>query len=377
MTAARTEPSSPHPEVRAQRASKDALVHAAPDRRCVLRGSSLRLAPQHEERASAIARARTRPCRPSPSSAPASSAAPGPSSSPGPAGTCACPIRARGARGRAAAHPRGARRACRGRPRRRPGGRRGAGLGGAVARGGRRRRRPRAGERARAGRGQARASSPSSTALAPPRRDPRLLDLGDRRLAVHRGPRRPRALPRRASGEPAASRADRRALRRALDRRRTSIARARRDLRERRPGADRREAGDRRLRAQPAAGRAAGGGLPARRRRRRQRRRISTRRSRDGLGLRWSFMGPFETIELNAPGGIPDYCARYGAFFRRYHRPIRRRRRVWDEANIARVTAGLGHGRRRKTRLRAAPPGATSASRRSWRTSARNPTVDD
>ncbi|MCU4179740.1 3-hydroxyacyl-CoA dehydrogenase [Bosea sp. BH3] len=34
---------------------------------------------------------------------------------------------------------------------------------------------------------------------------------------------------------------------------------------------------------------------------------------RDGLGLRWSFMGPFETIELNAPGGIPDYCTRYGA----------------------------------------------------------------
>ncbi len=32
---------------------------------------------------------------------------------------------------------------------------------------------------------------------------------------------------------------------------------------------------------------------------------------RDGLGLRWSFMGPFETIELNAPGGIPDYAARY------------------------------------------------------------------
>jgi 3-hydroxyacyl-CoA dehydrogenase len=32
----------------------------------------------------------------------------------------------------------------------------------------------------------------------------------------------------------------------------------------------------------------------------------------DGLGLRWSFMGPFETIELNAPGGIPDYCRRYG-----------------------------------------------------------------
>jgi 3-hydroxyacyl-CoA dehydrogenase len=34
---------------------------------------------------------------------------------------------------------------------------------------------------------------------------------------------------------------------------------------------------------------------------------------KSGLGLRWSFMGPFETIELNAPGGIPDYCRRYGA----------------------------------------------------------------
>jgi L-gulonate 3-dehydrogenase len=33
---------------------------------------------------------------------------------------------------------------------------------------------------------------------------------------------------------------------------------------------------------------------------------------KDGLGLRWSFMGPFETIELNAPAGIGDYCQRYG-----------------------------------------------------------------
>ena len=37
----------------------------------------------------------------------------------------------------------------------------------------------------------------------------------------------------------------------------------------------------------------------------------------EGLGLRWSFMGPFETIELNAPGGIPDYCARYTGFYKR------------------------------------------------------------
>ena len=29
-----------------------------------------------------------------------------------------------------------------------------------------------------------------------------------------------------------------------------------------------------------------------------------------GLGLRWSFMGPFETIDLNAPGGLDDYARR-------------------------------------------------------------------
>ena len=33
---------------------------------------------------------------------------------------------------------------------------------------------------------------------------------------------------------------------------------------------------------------------------------------RDGLALRWSFMGPYETIDLNAPAGIRDYIERYG-----------------------------------------------------------------
>lgn len=37
---------------------------------------------------------------------------------------------------------------------------------------------------------------------------------------------------------------------------------------------------------------------------------------KDGLGLRWSFMGPFETIDLNAPGGVQDYCDRYGEMYR-------------------------------------------------------------
>ncbi len=34
-----------------------------------------------------------------------------------------------------------------------------------------------------------------------------------------------------------------------------------------------------------------------------------------GLGLRWSFMGPFETIDLNAPGGLSDYIDRYGPLY--------------------------------------------------------------
>lgn len=36
---------------------------------------------------------------------------------------------------------------------------------------------------------------------------------------------------------------------------------------------------------------------------------------KDGLGVRWAFMGPFETIDLNAPGGVADYARRYGPVF--------------------------------------------------------------
>ena len=35
----------------------------------------------------------------------------------------------------------------------------------------------------------------------------------------------------------------------------------------------------------------------------------------EGLGLRWSFMGPMQTIHLNAPGGVADYVARYGQMY--------------------------------------------------------------
>ncbi len=35
----------------------------------------------------------------------------------------------------------------------------------------------------------------------------------------------------------------------------------------------------------------------------------------EGLGLRWSFMGPLETIDLNAPGGIADYIEKFGVMY--------------------------------------------------------------
>jgi 3-hydroxyacyl-CoA dehydrogenase len=43
---------------------------------------------------------------------------------------------------------------------------------------------------------------------------------------------------------------------------------------------------------------------------------------KDGLALRWSFMGPIETSDLNAPGGIADYLARYGEAIREAGRPV-------------------------------------------------------
>ncbi len=36
---------------------------------------------------------------------------------------------------------------------------------------------------------------------------------------------------------------------------------------------------------------------------------------RDGLAPRWSLIGPFETIDLNAPGGIRDYVERYQGLY--------------------------------------------------------------
>lgn len=46
---------------------------------------------------------------------------------------------------------------------------------------------------------------------------------------------------------------------------------------------------------------------------------------REGLALRWSFMGPFETIDLNAPGGARDYAERYQYIYENLFPQMQRR----------------------------------------------------
>ncbi len=64
---------------------------------------------------------------------------------------------------------------------------------------------------------------------------------------------------------------------------------------------------------------------------------------RDGIGLRWSFMGPFETGELNAPGGFRDYVARYGPLFHQLaetqREPVEWTGEVLDRIQAARTAA--------------------------------------
>ena len=77
---------------------------------------------------------------------------------------------------------------------------------------------------------------------------------------------------------------------------------------------------------------------------------------KDGLGLRWSFIGPFETIELNAPGGIGDYCKRYTGFYRSLSADPAKPD-VWDEENVSRILHAWG----------AMPSADTLAHRSAWR----------
>ncbi len=58
------------------------------------------------------------------------------------------------------------------------------------------------------------------------------------------------------------------------------------------------------------------------------------RTMKDGLGLRWSFIGPFETIDLNAPGGLADYAERYGPLYEALGRE-QADPRPWAPATVA------------------------------------------
>ena len=57
---------------------------------------------------------------------------------------------------------------------------------------------------------------------------------------------------------------------------------------------------------------------------------------RDGLALRWSFMGPFETIDLNAPGGVRDYVERYQGIYARIF-PSTQGRADWNGPVMDRI----------------------------------------
>jgi L-gulonate 3-dehydrogenase len=68
---------------------------------------------------------------------------------------------------------------------------------------------------------------------------------------------------------------------------------------------------------------------------------------REGLALRWSFMGPFETIDLNAPGGVRDYAVRYEGIYARLF-PQMQHRVEWSGEVMDEVE------RQRRARLAAA-----------------------
>ena len=77
---------------------------------------------------------------------------------------------------------------------------------------------------------------------------------------------------------------------------------------------------------------------------------------KDGLALRWSFMGPFETIDLNAPKGVRDYAARYqGAFGAMF--ATRGDRPDWNGPAIDKIDAAR----------RAVMPEAGLSERQQWR----------
>lgn len=78
---------------------------------------------------------------------------------------------------------------------------------------------------------------------------------------------------------------------------------------------------------------------------------------RHGLGRRWSFIGPFEVGDLNAPDGLRDYLERFGATIERIDREARANPLVLEPDVVARL-----HAERR-----ALLPDAERPARMAWR----------
>jgi len=76
---------------------------------------------------------------------------------------------------------------------------------------------------------------------------------------------------------------------------------------------------------------------------------------KEGLGLRWALMGPFETIDLNAPGGVSDYAERYGPVLYGMMKDVKHE--PWDDELVAKIVE-----ERRKLM-----PQAKHAEREAWR----------
>ncbi len=77
---------------------------------------------------------------------------------------------------------------------------------------------------------------------------------------------------------------------------------------------------------------------------------------RYSIGMRWSFMGPFETMDMNAPGGFKDYATRYGGSYRAMGHDLRVTE-DWDPDTIDEIEAAR----------RAQVPKEEVGARQAWR----------
>jgi len=60
---------------------------------------------------------------------------------------------------------------------------------------------------------------------------------------------------------------------------------------------------------------------------------------RDGLGLRWSFMGPLETLDLNAAGGFAAFARVFAPIMHAIDASAEAAPRAWSERGIAQIDA--------------------------------------